>query len=403
MASRFIRPLYVPVSRETPESPNTEAYSLEMIAAEKVPEEDWIQNLIHQYPTLLSAEYFEPSFECLVSVCRELGTPAGKLDNFFVTPEGNLVFVECKLWKNPEARRKAIAQIIDYAAAISEWGYEELGAAINRANGTHAQNPLYDLVQNNDEALDEAVFVERVSKNLRMGRFLLLVVGDGIREEASRLQAFLQQKTGLQFTLGLLGLGIYQAPNREGYFIVPDVQLKTTIIERGIIRIENGHIKFTEQNSDFNSGKKSSARAKNLTETEFFEELSQHSPGSAIWLQDRLNNMAELGMTWDCKRGLMPRYSPDGETTYNFGIFTSAGEFQVRNTTWGITGEKLNVVKKYVDDIASLVDGAHVEKSTDSSWRICVDKRHVNIADFFGKEKELIAIFNLYIGNINKF
>jgi hypothetical protein len=39
-------------------------------------------------------------------------TEALFLDNLLVTPLGNVIAVECKLWRNSEARRNVISQII---------------------------------------------------------------------------------------------------------------------------------------------------------------------------------------------------------------------------------------------------------------------------------------------------
>lgn len=41
----------------------------------------------------------------------ELPLRSGFLDNLLLTPTGNLVVVECKLWRNFDARRKVFAQI----------------------------------------------------------------------------------------------------------------------------------------------------------------------------------------------------------------------------------------------------------------------------------------------------
>lgn len=48
-------------------------------------------------------------------VCAELHTPADPIDALFVTPSGRLVTVAAKLWRNPEAPRTVIAQVLNYA------------------------------------------------------------------------------------------------------------------------------------------------------------------------------------------------------------------------------------------------------------------------------------------------
>ena len=79
----------------------------------------WLQRLIMRHPSLLPVDQIEPAFNTLVPVCIELPMQSGYLDNLLVTPTGDLALVECKLWRNPEARREVVAQIIDYAKEMS--------------------------------------------------------------------------------------------------------------------------------------------------------------------------------------------------------------------------------------------------------------------------------------------
>lgn len=78
-------------------------------------DEAWLQTLLHGHPKIFPIEQIEPGFGDLIPLCRELsllfgGGRSGALDNLFVTRDGKLVLVEAKLWRNPEARRTAVAQ-----------------------------------------------------------------------------------------------------------------------------------------------------------------------------------------------------------------------------------------------------------------------------------------------------
>ena len=44
----------------------------------------------------------------------------------YVNPLGLLILAEHKLWRNPQARREVIGQILDYAKEFASWSYEEL-------------------------------------------------------------------------------------------------------------------------------------------------------------------------------------------------------------------------------------------------------------------------------------
>ena len=96
-------------------------------------DEAWIQNLIKNQPEILPVRQIEAAFEGLVSICTELPVVSGFVDNLLITPEGNIALVECKLWRNPQARREVIAQIIDYAKDLSKWTYEKLQEAVYRS------------------------------------------------------------------------------------------------------------------------------------------------------------------------------------------------------------------------------------------------------------------------------
>ena len=74
--------------------------------------ETYIQALVHKHPACLPIAEIDAMFSGPVPICTELNTPAGAIDNFMVTPSGLPVRVECKLWRNPEARREVVSQIL---------------------------------------------------------------------------------------------------------------------------------------------------------------------------------------------------------------------------------------------------------------------------------------------------
>lgn len=367
--------------------------------------ESWLQNLIHNNPDLLPVSAFEASFETLIPIARELPTSVGPLDNLFVTPDGDLVLVECKLWRNPEARRKVIAQIIDYAAAISEWSYQDLMDSLNRKNNTNVENPLYDLAKDHPDILEESLFVDNISRNLRLGRHLLLVVGDGIREDIERMTNFLQQRTGLHFTLGLLEMGIYKIPDDNNILVIPNILLKTTLIERGVITINNSTIKIESPSSLSPQSPlpRSQPRSEDLTEIKFFEALESRDSASAAWLKDRLNDMKNLGMTWDIKKSLLPRYSPDGETEFNFGYFKKDGKFITHNATWFMEEKGLlPLAEEYIRNISAIVPSSHIEKKSDGGLKVYVGESILTISDLIGKEHDFMKVISNYILSLQK-
>ena len=123
-----------------------------LVRANGLPER-WLQEQIHRHPTCLPMDQIEPGIGRLISVCMELPLSVGPVDNLLLTPEGNLVMVEVKLWSNPEARRQVVAQALDYATAMFQLDYDRLETAVMKADFDGAKRPdrLYELVDGADE------------------------------------------------------------------------------------------------------------------------------------------------------------------------------------------------------------------------------------------------------------
>jgi hypothetical protein len=81
-------------------------------------DEAWLQNLIHTTPACLPISEIEPGLGRFMPICREFPTPHGPVDNLLMTPAGDIALVETKLFRNPEARRLVLAQVLDYAMAV---------------------------------------------------------------------------------------------------------------------------------------------------------------------------------------------------------------------------------------------------------------------------------------------
>ena len=118
-------------------------------------------------------EQIEPGFERLIPICIELPVLGGWVDNLLMTPDGNVVIVEAKLWCNPEARRKVVAQALEYATGLFRMDYEALENAVLNAKFVDAEKPnrLYDMFSHDPEALPEDKFIDRVNHNLINGRY----------------------------------------------------------------------------------------------------------------------------------------------------------------------------------------------------------------------------------------
>lgn len=197
-----------------------------------------IQELVHRFPQCLPIAEIDPQFVNPIPICRELVTPAGAVDNFMVTSTGLPVLVECKLWRNPEGRREVIGQILDYSKELTRWSSSDLQREASRRLKRDG-NPLFDLVRQAGYAIDEISFNDALTFNLRRGRFLLLIVGDGIREGVEAIADYLQTHAGLHFTLGLIEMPIYEM-DAGSRIVVPRVLARTQNIVRTVISAPQG-------------------------------------------------------------------------------------------------------------------------------------------------------------------
>ena len=206
---------------------------------ERTFDEDWFQDILFRNPSLLPVDEIEPLFAPLVPLARELATPAGPVDIVYITADGYLTLVETKLWRNPEARRQVVAQIIDYAAAMSRWTYEDLCEAVAKS-GRGGDDPVAAVVAE-DPDFDRARFVDTVSRGLQKGRFLLLIVGDGIQEGVEHLAETLSRNPQLNFSLSLVEMAVFRAEGSGAeYFIQPRTLAKTREVVRAVVELKEG-------------------------------------------------------------------------------------------------------------------------------------------------------------------
>lgn len=206
-------------------------------AASRGYDEAFIQQLVLKCPTLLPLDQIDPTCVEPVPICDELPTSAGPLDVFMITKTGMPVLVECKLWNNPQARREVVGQIIDYAKELQKWSYEDLQRACAERCGSEFD--LFEHVLSIFEDLDERAFIDNVTRNLRDGRCVLLVVGDGIREGVEAIGEYLTGSGALQFSFGLVELPVFDAGDSR-LLITPRTLAKTSIIGRYVVEVEGG-------------------------------------------------------------------------------------------------------------------------------------------------------------------
>lgn len=330
-------------------------------------DEGWLKALIYRFPQLLPVEEIEPAFGSLVSVCTELPTRSGRVDNLYVTETGNLAIVECKLWRNPEARRQVVAQIIDYAHSLALWSYQDLENAIRsgkRPDDTAMSGRLFSLVSDDTE-LEEQAFVDAVSRNLRLGRFLLLIVGDGIREGVETLAASLQQHAGFHFTLGIVEMPVFKLPP-HGFLVQPRILARTVNIERGIVRFADGQVRIES------ALQAEAAQPTSISKDQLIEKLEAADPDLAAAVR-RFEDMAkDLGVVVDAApKTLQIRWPGPDDVDYTLASIRPDGLLR----TMSVNAKphrmgRVDLAHEYLAKLAGLIGGKVRQTDSPKGWYV---------------------------------
>jgi len=375
-------------------------------------DESWLQGLLFDYPSLIPVQEIEPVFAPLIPVARELPTPSGALDILYTSPAGYPTLVETKLWRNPEARREVVAQVIDYAAQLAAWSYEGLVQAVRRARkDSGKQDPFEALIKPQAQEWDHAQFVDSVSRNLARGRMLLLIVGDGIHEAIEQMAKTLSGAPHLAFTLGLVELALFRPPEKpEPLIVQPRIIARTREVVRAIVEVrppskpEDVHITLPDEDEE-GSGRS----RRTLTEEAFYERLAkQVSPGAAERLRVFLAEVENLGVTTVAREASLSLHyvEPSSGSPFSCGSIYTHGRVDMFYVVYFFraAGFHEQIARDYLDDVARLVPNARVrvwESNTDPRAAIKVRNRHISIEEILEHEKEWLSAIERMISRIN--
>jgi hypothetical protein len=206
--------------------------------------EEWLQRLLFKHPECLPIAEIDDSFSGLIPLCMEMDTPAGPIDAVFVTPGGRLALLETKLWRNPEARREVVGQILDYAKELTNWDYSRLDTKVRQARKRAGEQfpGVAEWVAQVDPLSVAHRFQDAVSKSLGRGDYLLLVAGDGIREGVGAIAQYLDRNSSLHFTFGLVECAVYESPEDGSFYVQPRVLAQSTNLVRTVVQFAGGKI-----------------------------------------------------------------------------------------------------------------------------------------------------------------
>lgn len=336
-------------------------------------QEEWLQKLLEQSPQLLSVSEIDSIYSPLVCIGREVPTVAGYIDNLYISPSGYLTLVETKLWRNPEARREVVGQILDYAKDLCRWSYSDLDNWVKtyfsqkQIQSANLFQHLVSLGLLSEQ--DEARFIDTTEKNMQNARFLLMIVGDGIREGVVQMTEFLNTTPNLQYTLALMEIEVYQTQQNER-LVVPNLLMRTVNIERGIIRIEGlsanqAQIEFVTsekpETAPEQSNKASRPTNPVLSVEDYLEQINKENPELNIdSIRGLLDDLVDLGFILQFVKHCTIKYRfPGSSKTCTLMYLTTDAQFFHQVDTLGFQLERMNysaeIAKQYWNDLFELL------------------------------------------------
>ena len=302
----------------------------------------------------------------------------------------------------------AVSQILDYAKEISRWSYEELNHAVRRAAKRPGDtNALFDLVHEQNDTIDEQTFVDDVTRNLKSGRFLLLVVGDGIREGVERIADYLKQSAGIRFTFGLVELAIFDMPDgaASGIIVEPRVLARTFEIERAVVRLADAGVVVEDPPPPGPPSPDGGGHRTPITEREFYEQIERIDAALPACLRAFFERCRRDGLEVTLSRAsYILHWRRDDGRKVNFGTLFPNGDLHTNyivESAKEIGDPQIGV--DYLEAVARLVPGATVKKDGNYwTWCVVVGGRKPKIADVLKRSDEWLTATGRAIVSFNR-
>jgi hypothetical protein len=181
--------------------------------------------------------------------------------------------------------------------------------------------------------------VDDVTRALKLGNFLLLIVGDGIREGAASIANFLDRGGNLHFGLGLVEMAIFDMPD-GGRLVQPRVLAKTVELKRTVLIAKDARV-LVDVEADEETSDESVAGTENPNKEaciEFWgqflaqlrlDDQSQPIPKNGTGMTSRYFGVPPKGKGWIAawigpyggnKAGVYVSFErgPEGEAAHNY-------------------------------------------------------------------------------------
>jgi hypothetical protein len=208
--------------------------------------------------------------------------------------------------------------------------------------------------------------IDGISRSLKRGDFLLLVVGDGIRSGLQQIAGLLQNRATLGFSFGLVEMAIYGGKDHQGpYYVQPRLLLQTEIVTRTVFVV--GESPQTKVQDVTPAG-----RPQTISEQEFFSSLASVDPNLPDRLREFLAQCRALGCDPGLKQALAIYVDDPTGGRLNIGGIRKTGRVEI----WSAARQDLQVGepigRRYLDRVAAFLGNATVKDdlASPADWHV---------------------------------
>ena len=205
-------------------------------------DEEFLEDTIAAAPELLRMENRSTGIHGPYAAFRQLEflTPQDRIirpDIVLLAASGNVIVVEVKLYANPELRdRRVVAQVVDYAAALTALTAEDVGQRFGAREGT--QRAWTDRVRALFPAEHDPEELARVVlDHLRTGEINLVVACDKAPAGLQEMLRGVSSQASLDFSLDLVEIEPHVREGQCDILFVPRTRLMTEVVGRTVVKV----------------------------------------------------------------------------------------------------------------------------------------------------------------------
>lgn len=260
-------------------------------------------------------------------------------------------------------------------------------------------------IEDIDES-EEQIIIDTISRNLRTGRFLLLVVGEGIRESVEEMADFLQQTPQLLFTLALVELQVHElgAKGDKPLLVIPQIVARTREITRAVVRVEGKAIESVkvEVDTEITTAEKPAKRF-TISEDDFFNTLRQGVDAEDVeFAHQIIEDVQGLGCIIEWKQASFVVKLPDPEGSgqrLSLLLVYKNGQVQLSELANQLQSVGLpeQIAHDYAEESAQLFSGCQVSTKYPGYW-----SRNLTLGEIRQHYEEFITVVQKTIDRIRE-